>query len=547
VTHASAGQFQMPHRGSLVPGAWVEVLPASEILQTLDGDQSLEGLPFMPEMLPYCGRRFRVGLRAERTCVHPPEFPFRRLQNSVTLQGLRCNGSLHGDCQLGCMFFWKETWLRRVTARSPAEIHVEDEPPPALRATRESSPDVYFCQATALRRATQPGEAFWRPGQYLRLLKVRTFTPSELLAMFARPGGRKMGRILSSVCRRHSAAKAPSDGEIGLQPGEWVEVKSREEILQTLDAQRMHKGLAFGGDMYEHCGRRLRVLKRVDRIIVEGTGRLRPVRDTVILEGSICDRYFGCARGMPFLWREAWLRRVEPQLAVDPPASGRSSPGESGVTAGRTWALAAKRGVDLVGAATATILLSPVLAWTAVAVAASEGLPILFRHQRPGLHEKRFILYKFRTMRPPRRGEVWYMTDEQRISRLGRFLRSTSLDELPELWNVLRGDMSLVGPRPLLTEYLDKYTRDERRRHDMRPGITGWAAVKGRHILKFEDRLKLDVWYVDHWSLRLDLKILALTVGQVLRRTGVSATQDLEKVGFPLPGVGDRPLDVDAS
>jgi lipopolysaccharide/colanic/teichoic acid biosynthesis glycosyltransferase len=211
------------------------------------------------------------------------------------------------------------------------------------------------------------------------------------------------------------------------------------------------------------------------------------------------------------------------------------------VTGRGASALAVKRGMDVAGAAAAIVLSSPVLAWTAVAVASTQGLPILFRHQRPGLHEKPFTVYKFRTMRPPRRGEVWYMTDEQRISRLGRFLRSTSIDELPELWNVLRGEMSLVGPRPLLTEYLDTYNHEEHRRHDMRPGITGWAAVRGRHVLRFEDRVRLDVWYVDHWSLALDLRIIALTVGQVLRRTDVATTQDLGAVGFPLAGVGDLP------
>ena len=214
------------------------------------------------------------------------------------------------------------------------------------------------------------------------------------------------------------------------------------------------------------------------------------------------------------------------------------------MTAPRRSALAIKRALDVAGATTATIVLSPVLAWTALAVAATQGLPILFRHERPGFHGRPFTLYKFRTMRAPHSGEVWYMTDEQRISPLGRFLRSTSLDELPELWNVLHGEMSLVGPRPLLKEYLDTYSPDERRRHNMRPGITGWAAVKGRHALEFEERLKLDVWYVDHWSLWLDLKIIALTVVQVLRRTDVATTQDLGRVGFPLPGVGGRPLDV---
>jgi lipopolysaccharide/colanic/teichoic acid biosynthesis glycosyltransferase len=195
-----------------------------------------------------------------------------------------------------------------------------------------------------------------------------------------------------------------------------------------------------------------------------------------------------------------------------------------------------KRAFDVLAAAGAGLVLSPVMAWVAVAVAATEGLPILFRQQRPGLGGVPFTIVKFRTMRSPRRDEVWYLTDEARITRLGRFLRATSLDELPELWNVLRGDMSIVGPRPLLLEYLEEYTAEERRRHDMRPGITGWAAVNGRNVLRFRDRLDLDVWYVDHWSLRLDLRILAMTVPQVLRRQSVSTTEDLA-LGFPLPGV----------
>jgi lipopolysaccharide/colanic/teichoic acid biosynthesis glycosyltransferase len=142
-------------------------------------------------------------------------------------------------------------------------------------------------------------------------------------------------------------------------------------------------------------------------------------------------------------------------------------------------------------------------------------------------------MVKFRTMRPLQPGELPYETDAQRVTALGRFLRLTSLDELPELLNVLRGDMSLVGPRPLLIEYLEKYTPEERRRHDVLPGVTGWAAVNGRHTLKFAERLKLDVWYVDHWSLWLDLKILALTLYQVLRRESVSTVQGIEEIGFP--------------
>ena len=203
------------------------------------------------------------------------------------------------------------------------------------------------------------------------------------------------------------------------------------------------------------------------------------------------------------------------------------------MTARRRLALAAKRGLDVTGAAVGIVVLAPLLAWTALAALVAQGPPILFRHERPGLGGKPFTMLKFRTMRPPRRGEARYETDRQRVTRLGRFLRSTSIDELPELWNVLRGEMSLVGPRPLLVEYLDRYTPEEGRRHEMRPGMTGWAAVNGRHALRFEDRLALDVWYVDHWSLWLDLKILALTMRQVLRREDVSSTQDFAEIDFP--------------
>jgi lipopolysaccharide/colanic/teichoic acid biosynthesis glycosyltransferase len=205
------------------------------------------------------------------------------------------------------------------------------------------------------------------------------------------------------------------------------------------------------------------------------------------------------------------------------------------VTTLRKLALAAKRGMDVAGAATGLVVLSPVLAGSALAVAVAHGRPVLFRQTRPGLGGKPFTICKFRTMRSPKPGEVSYLTDAQRVTRLGRLLRDTSLDELPELWNVLKGEMSLVGPRPLLMEYLDKYTPEEARRHEMPPGITGWAAVNGRHALKFRERLKLDTWYVCNWSLWLDLKILAMTVYQVLRRSDVATTQGVEEMGFPLP------------
>lgn len=309
----------------LLPGMWVEVLPLSEILETLDENQSLEGIPFMPEMLPYCGRRFRVAVRAERTCVHPPEVPFRRLGGTVVLEGLRCDGSLHGGCQLGCMMLWKEAWLRRIPAsqatQEPAAPAVDAAQAAELRATRVDNPELYFCQATALPAATTPGEPLWMPGQYLRALKVRTYSLSEFVMMFARPVMRRIARVARLVVPRNAPDGVTPEPSLGLQPGELAEVRSADEIRQTLDESRMLKGLTFAGGMYEHCGQQLRVLQRVDRLIEEKTGRLRPVTDTVILEGSTCSRYFGCARQMPYLWRESWLKRPEGAGTTVEPAS----------------------------------------------------------------------------------------------------------------------------------------------------------------------------------------------------------------------------------
>jgi sugar transferase EpsL len=220
------------------------------------------------------------------------------------------------------------------------------------------------------------------------------------------------------------------------------------------------------------------------------------------------------------------------------------------VTVRRTAALRVKRIMDVGGALTALILLSPVLASIAVAIVVTQGRPILFRQDRPGLGARPFTILKFRSMRAPRAGEVSYLTDDARVTRLGRFLRGTSLDELPELFNVLRGDMSLVGPRPLFMHYLDHYTEVEHRRHELRPGITGWAVVNGRNSLQFKDRVRLDVWYVDHWSLRLDARILLLTIRQVLERTDVVIVEDDLALGFPMagqpPASAEPAVDVDA-
>ena len=181
-----------------------------------------------------------------------------------------------------------------------------------------------------------------------------------------------------------------------------------------------------------------------------------------------------------------------------------------------------KRILDLTFSISALILLSPLSLLVALVVRLMLGSPVLFRQQRPGLNGKPFSLYKFRTMTDARDPQGNLLVDAKRLTRLGRFLRSTSMDELPELYNVIKGDMSIVGPRPLLMKYLNRYTKEQMRRHEGKPGITGWAQVNGRNVLTWEDKFKLDVWYVDHQCLWLDLKIIAITVWKIFKREGIS-------------------------
>jgi sugar transferase EpsL len=183
---------------------------------------------------------------------------------------------------------------------------------------------------------------------------------------------------------------------------------------------------------------------------------------------------------------------------------------------------ALKRVVDVVGASVGLFLLAPALGVVAWRVRRELGVPVLFRQRRPGLHGELFTIYKFRTMTDDRDQHGKLLSDGERLTPFGRWLRSTSLDELPELWNVLRGDMSLVGPRPLLVEYLERYTPDQARRHEVRPGLTGWAQINGRNDMPWSDKLGLDVWYVDHQNLWLDIRILFRTVWVTATRQGVT-------------------------
>lgn len=191
-----------------------------------------------------------------------------------------------------------------------------------------------------------------------------------------------------------------------------------------------------------------------------------------------------------------------------------------------------KRLIDFFAAAAGLLCLWPVLLVVACLVKRKLGSPVVFSQVRPGLAGKPFRMYKFRTMTDAKDQHGQLLPDDVRLTAFGRFLRSTSLDELPELWNVLKGEMSLVGPRPLLMEYLPLYTAEQARRHEARPGITGWAQVNGRNAISWEDKFRLDVWYVDHQSLWLDIRILWMTVKKVLVREGIAAAGEATTTKF---------------
>tara|TARA_R110002012_G_scaffold321641_1_gene550302 strand:- start:1977 stop:2561 length:585 start_codon:yes stop_codon:yes gene_type:complete len=193
--------------------------------------------------------------------------------------------------------------------------------------------------------------------------------------------------------------------------------------------------------------------------------------------------------------------------------------------------------LDIIGAIVGLVVLSPVLVTVAVMIRRKMGAPVLFRQTRPGLYNKPFKMMKFRTMRNAIDANGNPLSDTERLTRLGLFLRSSSLDELPELWNVLKGDMSLVGPRPLLMEYLPLYSPEQSRRHEVRPGVSGWAQVNGRNAISWDEKFQLDVWYVENRTLWLDFKIIWLTIRNVLKRDGISAAGEATMPKF----TGNKP------
>jgi hypothetical protein len=296
----------------LLPGAVVQVRPATEIFATLDERGSLDGLPCMPEMLRYCGGQFRVWRRVEKTCVEGDRM--RRIQKIVFLDDLRCGGEAHGGCDKECRLFWHEAWLRPspVAGNGPG-LSSGPENIVFPFPTRTSA-ERYCCQSTELLRATQPLSKL-DLRQYLREWRSKTYRPVEFFKLLLFPAWIRLKVLfcgMSAVHLKGILAKTPEEA-LNLQPGDWVEVKNRQEIEKTLDNCGRNRGLEFSRFMLPFCGKRLRVKKRVNRIIIETSGEMREIKNTVILEHCTCNgftRWGGCPRDAHHLWREVWLRRV---------------------------------------------------------------------------------------------------------------------------------------------------------------------------------------------------------------------------------------------
>jgi len=296
-------------------GDIVEVLSREEIRATLDKDGVCDGMPFMPEMWQYCGKRYRIYHTAEKVCVESTLL--RQMRNTVFLDELRCDGSDHDGCDRDCLIFWKEAWLKK------AEGPVEPPEGPLFTRPLPAHPKLdpnktYSCQSTHLLTATEPLSR-WALRQYVRDVASGNFTTIQvlraLLVVVYNRAARSLGwREFGTL--RGTLSKTPVVA-LNLQPGEFVEVKSRDEIASTINTYSQNRGLTIDYEMLRHSGRRFRVRRRVDRIILETTGKMREINNTVLLEGNVCEGVCrrACSRASFPMWREAWLKRVEDQAS----------------------------------------------------------------------------------------------------------------------------------------------------------------------------------------------------------------------------------------
>jgi hypothetical protein len=332
----------------LKAGEWAEVRSEAEILATLDQHGRLENLPFMPEMMQHCGKRFRVYKRADKTCEYTQGWSIRRMKDSVHLEGLRCDGSGHDGCQAGCLIFWKEAWLKRVENNLVSADSLQRANPVSasavgglctveslLAASKGTNPEgetVYVCQATDVPKFTSP-MSFWDPRQYIRdlrsgnldsgladrsrahrvldlVLAIARLLQASIIGFFNEVQERRQGNRYPFI--EGTAEKSPVE-LLNLQPGELVEVRNKEEIMATLGKDQKNRGLWFDSEMLPYCGGIYRVLRRVHRIVDEKTGKLVNMKNPcIVLEGVVCKSDFHrlCPRAIYPYWRESWLKRA---------------------------------------------------------------------------------------------------------------------------------------------------------------------------------------------------------------------------------------------
>ena len=300
-------------------GDVIEVLSEEEILSTLGDDGAFEGIPFMQEMKRFCGRRFRVFKRADKICVEGAYVS--RLRNAVFLEDVRCDGANHDGCGRLCLIFWKEAWLKRVDQGENPEPPVNwlNIPPP-----REKFPidhkKIFSCQSTALLKAVEPLSG-WDLSQYARDISSRSFTPWQVIkAIFINffnmtmryAGGEEFGAAVGKEIKTPVV-------DFNLKQGDLVEVKSKTEIQKTIDSAGKNRGLRIDYEMLRHAGKKFRVLRRVDRIILETTGKMREIKNTVLLDNGGCEGLCrrACARTSHPMWREAWLKRVDESSSAE--------------------------------------------------------------------------------------------------------------------------------------------------------------------------------------------------------------------------------------
>lgn len=305
-------------KNCFIYGDIVEVLQPMEILDTLDSDGQLDGLPFMPEMIPYCGKKFKVLAKAEKTCVTCPslkggvttkikEFIYNDV---VFLKDLRCTGIDHDNCQRGCMIFWKQSWLKKVgNETGDTLVDLEDARKLRERLQTKMSEEKYFCQSTQLNGTTKLISPLKRVFKMFKETFCSKLNILDAIKSVVLPGW----KIINKIPQPKGLLRETPIEELNLEPGELVEVKSFSEIIHSLDKKGRNKGLNFTSDMKQYCGKQFKVRNKLERMILEETGEMLEIKNTVILEGVICSypyRFAGCLRAELHYWREIWLKRV---------------------------------------------------------------------------------------------------------------------------------------------------------------------------------------------------------------------------------------------